>query len=160
MAMLVITKWVTDHLTNLSACDEFLDGRTPHPRKCGDAWWFTQKWSKNQQPCPVIAISCPPNDTGYSNDVAWYGNDMGHDIQVSHNSWPFYPFFPLWKGRFTVRLGHTYGQAVPPYRLWCVYAEGVDLAKLSPQQRSLWGMPRSCSLQLESRVAHNQTGMS
>ena len=65
-------------------------------------------------------------------------------------------FFPLWKGRFTVRLGHTYyGQAVPPYRLWCVYAEGVDLAKLSPQQRSLWGMPRSCSLQLESRVARH-----
>lgn len=27
--------------------------------------------------------------------------------------------------------------AVPPYRLWCVYAEGVDLAKLTSQQRSL-----------------------
>ena len=27
--------------------------------------------------------------------------------------------------------------AVPPYRLWCVYAEGVDLAKLTPQQRAL-----------------------
>jgi len=26
---------------------------------------------------------------------------------------------------------------VPPYRLWCVYAEGVDLAKLTAQQRSL-----------------------
>ncbi|CAJ1423299.1 unnamed protein product [Effrenium voratum] len=27
--------------------------------------------------------------------------------------------------------------AVPPYRLWCVYAEGLDLAKLSTQQRAL-----------------------
>ncbi|CAK9037304.1 unnamed protein product [Durusdinium trenchii] len=76
------------------------------------------------RPPPRPKSVAPPNpDRNDRNDPPWLAQPNGH------------AGLPGARGE---HLGDLLDpSAVPPYRLWCVYAEGVDLGKLTAQQRSL-----------------------